>query len=57
MALSVKLVQVKSRAKEVEDFLTYTPSDIGDVIRPVGSILNHGDPSECFVLFPLAAPM
>ena len=23
----------------------------------MGVILNHDDPSECFVLFPLAAPM
>ena len=53
-------MQVKSSAKE-EDFLTYTPSDIlflfGDVIQPVGLIVNHADPSECFVLFPSAAPI
>ena len=29
----------------------------GDVIRPVGLILNHDDPTECHVLFPSAAPM
>ena len=29
----------------------------GDVIRPVGLILNHDDPSDCFVLFLSAAPM
>ena len=29
----------------------------GDVFRPVGLILNHDDPSECFVLFPSAVPM
>ena len=54
-------MQVKSSAKIEGDFLTYTPSEIvflfGDVIRPVGLILNHDDPSECFVLFPAAAPM
>ena len=53
-------MQVKSSAKE-EDFLTYTPNDIlfllGDIIWPVGLILNHSAPSECFVLFPSAAPM
>ena len=61
MELSEQLVQVKSTAKEVEDFPTYTPDDIvfllGDVIRPVGLILNHNDPTECFVLLPPAAPM
>ena len=29
----------------------------GDVIRPVGLILNHNDPTECHVLFSPAAPM
>ena len=60
MEIIDKLVQVKSSAKE-EDFPTYTISDIlflfGDVFKPVGLILNHDDPSECFVLFPSAAPM
>ena len=61
MEISDRLVQVKSSANIEEDSLTYTPSEIvflfGDVIRPVGLILNHDDPSECFVLFPTAAPM
>ena len=61
MEISDRLVQVKSSAKIKEDFLTYTPSEIvflfGDVIRPVGLILNHDDPTECIVLFPTAAPM
>ena len=61
MEISDRLMQVKSSAKIEEDFLTYTPSEIvflfGDVIRPVGLVLNHDDPSECFVLFPTAAPM
>ena len=61
MEISDRLVQVKSSAKVEEDFLTYSPSEIvflfGDVIRPVGLILNHDDPSECFVLFPTTAPM
>ena len=60
MELSERLVQVKSTAKE-EDLPEYTPDDIvflfGDVIRPVGLILNHNDPTECHVLFPPAAPM
>ena len=61
MEINNRLVLVKSSAKIEEDFLTYTPSEIvfllGDVIRPVGLVLNHDDPSECFVLFPSAAPM
>ena len=60
MEWSERLVQVKSTAKE-EDLPEYTPDDIvflfGDVIRPVGLILNHNDPTECHVLFPPAAPM
>ena len=61
MEISNRLVQVKSSSKIEEDFLTYTPSEIvflfGDVIRPVGLVINHDDPSECFVLFPTVAPM
>ena len=60
MELSERLVQVKSTAKE-EDLPQYTPDDTvflsGDVIRPVGLILNHNYPTECHVLFPPAAPM
>ena len=60
MDLSNRLVQVKSSAKE-EDLLTYTPDDIlflfGDVICVTGLILNHSDPLECFVLFPVTAPI
>ena len=61
MEISNRLVQVKSSAKIEEDCLIYTPSEIvflfGDVIRAVELILNHDDPSDCFVLFPTAAPM
>ena len=61
MEISDRLMQVKSSAKIEEDFLTCTPIEIvflsGSVIRPVGLILNHDDPSECFVLFPTEAPM
>ena len=60
MELSERLVQVKSTAKE-EELPEYTPDDIvflfRYVIRPVGLILNHNDPTECHVLFPSAAPM
>ena len=55
MELSERIVQVKSIAKK-EEFPEYIPDDIvflfGDVIRPVGLILNHNDPTECYVLFP-----
>ena len=61
MTLSERLLQVKSSAQLEEDLPTYTPDEIvllfGDVIRPVGLILNHNDPTECFVLFPPAAHM
>ena len=60
MELSERLVQVKRTGKE-EDLPEYTPDDIvflfGDVIRPVGLILNHNDPTECHLPFPSAAPM
>ena len=60
MELIERLVQVKSTSKE-EDLPEYTPDDIvflfGDVIRPVGLILNHNDTTECHVLFFPAAPM
>ena len=60
-ALSERLVQVKSSAQLEEDLPTYTPYDIvflfGYVIRPVGLILNHNEPTEYFVLFPPPAPM
>ena len=58
MDLSSRLVQMKSSAKK-EDLLPYTPDDIlflfGDVIHLEGLILNHSDPLECFVLFPVTA--
>ena len=61
MELSESLIQVKSSAKVEKDFPYYTQDDVvfffGDVIRPVGLMLNHKDPSECYVLFPPAAPM
>ena len=61
MELSERLIQVKSTAKHEKDFPSYTHDDVaflfGDVIRPVGLVLNHKDPSECYVLFPPAAPM
>ena len=61
MELSERLVQVKNTAKPEEDFPSYSPDNIvfllGDVVRPVGIILNHNDPTECYVLFPPAGPI
>ena len=61
MELSERLIQVKSTAKHEKDYPSFTQDDIvflfGDVIRPLGLILNNNDPLECYVLFPPAAPM
>ena len=55
MELSERIVQVKISA-QLEDFPSYSPNEIvflfGDVVRQVGLILNHNDPTECYVLFP-----
>ena len=60
MDLSKRLVLVKSSAKE-EEYPAYTAKDViflfEDIIYPEGLILNHSDPSECYVLFPHTAPM
>ena len=56
MKLSERLVQVKGSAQLGKDFPSYSPNEIvflfGDVVGPVGLILNHNDPNECYVLFP-----
>ena len=61
MELSARLIQVKSTAKHEKDHPSYIQDDVvflfGDVIRPVGLVLNHKNPLECYVLFPPAAPM
>ena len=61
MELSERLIQVKSTAKDEKDFPLFTLDDIvflfGDVIRPVGLILNNNDALKCYVLFPPAVPM
>ena len=60
MDLSKRLVLVKPSAKE-EDFPIFTQDDViflfGDITHPEGLILNHSDPSECFVLFAQTASM
>ena len=61
MELSERLIQVRSTAKHEKDYPSFTQDDIvflfGDVVRPVGQVLNNSDPLECFVIFPSAAPM
>ena len=60
MNLSKRLVLVKSSAKE-EEYPAFTLDDVifsfGDITHPEGLILNHSDPSECYVLFAQTAPM
>ena len=60
MDLSKRLVHVKSSAKE-KDYPSFTPEDMlflfGNITCPEGLILNHSDPSECFVLFSTTAPI
>ena len=40
---------------EGKEYPSFTPDDIGllfsDIATPVGLILNHNDPRECFVIF------
>ena len=56
MELSNRVVQVRSTLKpEVKEYSSFSPDDIGllfnDIATPVGLILNHNDPRECFVIF------
>ena len=56
MELSKRVVQFRSTLKpEVKEYPSFTPDDIGllfsDIATPVGLILNHNDPRECFVIF------
>ena len=60
MVSSRRLVHVKSSAKE-KDYPAFSPDDIiflfGNITHPEGLILNHSDPSECFVIFAQTAPI
>ena len=60
MDLSRRLVLLKSSAKE-EDYPAFTPEDVlflfEEITCPEGVILNHSDPSECYVLFTSPVPM
>ena len=57
MDLSNRVIQVKSTLKsDVKEYPTFTPDDIGllfsDITSPIGLILNHSNPRECYVIFP-----
>ena len=57
MELSNMVVQVRSTLKpEEEKFPPFSPDDVillfGHVAKPVGLVLNHNNPRECFVIFP-----
>ena len=60
MDLSKRLVLLKSSAKE-EEYPAYTPEDVlflfEEITWPEGVILNHSEPSECYVLFTSPVPM
>ena len=56
MELSNRVVQVRSTLKPEEEFPSFSSDDIilvfGDIAKPLGVVLNHNNPSECFVIFP-----
>ena len=55
MDLSKRIVLLKASVKEGK-YPTFTPEDMiflfGEVTHPDSMILNHSDPTECYVLFP-----
>ena len=55
MDLSKRVVLLKASVKEGE-YPAFNPEDIiflfAEVICPEGVVLNHTDPTECYVLFP-----
>ena len=55
MDLGKRIVLLKASVKEGE-YPTFTPEDMiflfGEVTLPDSVILNHSDPTECYVLFP-----
>ena len=60
MELSNRVVQVRSTLKPEEEFHSFSPNDIillfDDLAKPVGLVLNHNNPCECFVIFPNSVP-
>ena len=56
MDLSNRCVQVRGTLKsDVKEYPSFSPDDIcllfDDIATPVGLVLNHNNPSECFVFF------
>ena len=60
MDFSKKLVLLKSSVKE-GDYSAFTPEDVIFLFEKItcseGVILNHSDPTECYVLFTSLVPM
>ena len=56
MELSNRVVQVRSTLKPEEEWPSFSMDDIillfGDIAKPVGLVLNHNNPSECFFYIP-----
>ena len=56
MELGNRAVQVRSTLKpEIKEYPSFSPDDrgllFGDIATPVGLILNHNHPMECFAIF------
>ena len=55
MTLSNRVVQVRNTLKpEIKEYPSFNPDDIGlfgDIATPIGLVLNHNNPRECFVIF------
>ena len=57
MEFSNRVVQVRSTLKsEEEEFQSFNPDHVillfGDIAKPLGLIMSHNNPRECFVIFP-----
>ena len=57
MDLSDRVVQVRSTLKpDVKEYPSFSPDVIGllfgDLAIPVGLVLHHNNPRECFVIYP-----
>ena len=61
MELGERVIHVRSTVKHEKDYPSFTQDDVvflfGDIVCPVGLVLNNNDPLECFVLFFPATPM
>ena len=57
MELSSRIIDLKISVYKAEALPSFQPDDaiivFADLDRPTGLVLNHNDPSECFVIFPV----